>query len=150
MKTQGGLNAGRFGNWVNVTHASAVITSFPGFFVGEPTVTDVGGRDELVWTFPLPKRVLPNRSIVLEFDTTAQVDPGDYWNEAWVTFTQFPDPVYTYPTARIKSMAVSGVKPQLMGLHDLARHLVHPCRRQGPLGAPPESRAQAVHDHYVF
>ena len=85
---------------------SASVSSFPPFTIGEPTITTVNGREQLEWTFILPKRVLPGLAMVLNFDATATAPPGDYWNEVWVTFFNFADPVYTWPTARVMSMAV--------------------------------------------
>jgi uncharacterized repeat protein (TIGR01451 family) len=85
---------------------SAQVNSFPPFVIGEPTITTVDGREHLKWSFMLPKRILPGMAIELVFNATATAPPGDYYNEAWVTFINFPDPVYTWPTARVMSMAV--------------------------------------------
>ena len=80
----------------------------------EPTISMVGGRQQLEWNFPLPLRILSGSfwSKTLVFDAQAQVAPGDYWNEVWVSFLQFTDesgsilPVYTWPTARVQAAGV--------------------------------------------
>ena len=84
---------------------SSYISTLPYFAVGEPQVSTQNGREYLEWSFD-PHRVLRYEKVELEFQASAVPEPGDYWNEAWVTMDGFESAHYTGPTARVKSLAV--------------------------------------------
>ena len=72
----------------------------------EPATTMFKGRQRLDWDFSTPKTIAPGQTRILTFDAQAAVEPGDYWNEIWLTFSQFAYPAYSWPTAVVEAMGV--------------------------------------------
>ncbi|GBD11517.1 hypothetical protein HRbin23_01184 [bacterium HR23] len=72
----------------------------------DPSITRVQGGERLDWTFSPKKRLQPGESKVIFFQARATAPPGDYWNEAQLTFNEFPTPVAVWPTARVQVIAV--------------------------------------------
>ena len=76
----------------------------------DPTTTMFQGRQRLDWNFDPKLLIYPGDKKVLAFQAQAQVAPGDYWNDVWVTLDEFPHKLYTGPTAQVEVMSVSGTE----------------------------------------
>ena len=76
------------------------------FTAVDPAITTSQGRDRLDWNFQPKIDLLPGQTMVHVFQADADVASGDYWNEAWVEIIEFPDSIYTWPTARVEVMGV--------------------------------------------
>ncbi|MBI4340322.1 MAG: DUF11 domain-containing protein [Chloroflexi bacterium] len=72
----------------------------------DPTTMLFQGSQRLDWNFSPSVMVLAGQARTLAFHAQAQVDPGDYWNQAWVTFDELDYSVYTWPTALVRVMGV--------------------------------------------
>lgn len=72
----------------------------------DPTTTSFQGRQRLDWDFYPAKRILPGQTKTITFDAQAQVAPGDYWSDVWITFAEFADTIYTWPSGVIKVMGI--------------------------------------------
>ena len=72
----------------------------------DPTATMFQGRQRLDWDFSPKVQVASGTTRTLTFQAEATAEPGDYWNEVWVTFDEFAEPVYTWPTAVVNIMGV--------------------------------------------
>ena len=74
--------------------------------IADPTTTMHQGSERLDWSFD-PSFLVPSgdtRTIVFLADATAE--PGDFWNQVWVTFDEFVDKLYSWPTAPVTVMGV--------------------------------------------
>ena len=76
----------------------------------DPTTTMWQGRQRLTWDFAPEFPIQPADQRVVTFQTQAQVAAGDYWNEVWVTLSEFPHKLYTGPTAQVQAMSVSNAE----------------------------------------
>lgn len=79
-----------------------VLGSTTGDLTGqEPSTMFQQGRERLDWGLSPAVQVPSGESRTLVLEAEAAVPPGRYWNEAWVTVDEFPDPVPTGPTAPV-------------------------------------------------
>lgn len=76
------------------------------FTTSDPSITPFQGGQRLDWTFTPRKRIQPGESKALFFQAKAASTPGEYWNEAQLTFNEFETPVAVWPTTRITVIAV--------------------------------------------
>ncbi len=76
------------------------------FTTVDPAITTSQGQDLLDWNFQPMRDLLPGQTMVHAFQADAGVASGDYWNEAWIEIIEFPDSIYTWPTARVEVMGV--------------------------------------------
>lgn len=101
-------------------HMSNVRELLPvGFFYVEGSATLEGsslddpvavmhlGRQRLDWAFAPSYTVGPGAELTLVFQASANVDPGEYWNDVLVTFEELDYEVYTWPTALVLVMGVA-------------------------------------------
>jgi len=72
----------------------------------DPTLTTFQGQQRLDWDFVPPEQILPGEVKTLVFEAEAILAPGNYWNEVWLTFNEFTNPVYSWPTALVEVMGV--------------------------------------------
>ena len=72
----------------------------------DPTITTFKGQKRLDWDFVPPEQILPGEVKTLVFEADANLAPGKYWNEVWLSFNQFTNPVYSWPTAVVEAMGV--------------------------------------------
>ena len=70
----------------------------------EPSSTVHQGRERLDWNFSPDFQLLSAQTRTLVFEATADVAAGDYWSEVWVTFDEFADRLYSWPTGAISVM----------------------------------------------
>ncbi|MCH8745929.1 MAG: DUF11 domain-containing protein, partial [Chloroflexi bacterium] len=76
--------------------------------VANPSTTMQQGRQRLTWDFSpeieIEQSGDPKKTLV--FDVQG-VFTGGHWNEAWATFDEFPDTIYTWPTAAVQIIGVT-------------------------------------------
>ncbi len=71
-----------------------------------PNTTMQQGQQRLTWSFNPRIPLSAGQTKTLTFRATAQVDPGEYWNEVWVSAQELAQDVYTWPMARVRVMSV--------------------------------------------
>ena len=77
------------------------------FFQNEdPAISTSQGRELLDWNFQPMNDLLPGETKARQFQAYADVASGDYWNEGWIQIIEFPDSIYTWPTAKVEVMGV--------------------------------------------
>ncbi|MBI4310805.1 MAG: DUF11 domain-containing protein [Chloroflexi bacterium] len=72
----------------------------------DPQTTLQQGRQRLDWTLSPTVAAQPGAQLTLTFQTQAALGPGEYWNEAWITFDEFSYTLYTWPSAVVTAMGV--------------------------------------------
>ena len=81
-------------------------STFGDLTFADPTITTFQGQERLDWDFVPSEQILPGEVKTLYFEAEASLEPGKYYKEVWLSFNQFTNPVYSWPTALVEAMGV--------------------------------------------